>query len=122
MRKKLKNKYNVLIFIGPLEKKFTDIFNDFIVIKDVNLIKLAGAISLCDVFVSNDTGPVHMAAALNVSTITLFSTGDDKSVGALIDKKTFIKRDNINDITVDEVLQKLKLLKTIDFHTASVLF
>ena len=76
----------------------------------VELIKLSGAISLCDVLITNDTGPAHLAAALEVPTLTLFSTGEDYNVGALIDKKEFIKNIDINEITVEEVSNKFNLL------------
>ncbi len=76
----------------------------------INLIKLSGAISLCDVLITNDTGPAHLASALDVPTLTLFSTGENYNVGALIEKKEFIKNININEITVEEVIDKLKII------------
>lgn len=107
----LKADYNILIFIGPCEKTYKYAFKeDSFFIEDINLIKLSGAISLCDVLITNDTGPAHLAAALNISTLTLFSTGEDYNVGALIDKKEFIKNININEITVEEVINKLKII------------
>ncbi len=110
LAKKLEVAYNVVIFLGPSEKKFTNTFKDFKVVSDVNLNQLCGAISVCNYFISNDTGPVHIAAALNIPTLTLFSTGCDENVGALIDAKEFIQNSNINKITCDEVLEKLHLL------------
>jgi len=104
----LKSDYNILIFIGPNEIKYEKTFNkNLTIIKDVNLIKLAGAISICDIFITNDTGPAHMAAALNVSTLTLFSTGDDTNVGALILNKEYLQNKNINEITVEAVKNKI---------------
>lgn len=111
LQKTLKEKYNILIFVGPSEKVYKYAFekNTFF-IEDVNLIELSVAISICDVIITNDTGPAHIAAALDVPTLTLFSTGDDWNVGALIDKKEFIKNEDINKITVNEVINKLELL------------
>ena len=107
----LKADYNILIFIGPYEKAYKYAFKeDSFFIEDINLIKLSGAISLCDVLITNDTGPAHLAAALDVPTLTLFSTGEDYNVGALIDKKEFIKNIDINEITVEKILKKLPLL------------
>ncbi len=93
-----------LIFIGPKERHLVGYFVEFDQVKGVDLVELAGAIERCKIFISNDTGPVHMAAALGVPTITLFSTGDDYEVGALAKKKRFIKKIPINDIDVDEVM------------------
>ena len=107
----LKANYNILIFIGPCEKAYKYAFKeDSFFIEDINLIKLSGAISICDCFISNDTGPVHIAAALQISTLTLFSTGNDFNVGALSNKKQTIKNVNINKITVNEVIEKLNNL------------
>ena len=107
----LKADYNILIFIGPCEKTYKYAFKeDSFFIEDINLIKLSGAISICDCFISNDTGPVHIAAALQISTLTLFSTGNDFNVGALSNKKQSIKNVNINKITVNEVIEKLNNL------------
>ena len=107
----LKADYNILIFIGPCEKVYKYAFKeDSFFIQDINLIKLSGAISLCDVLITNDTGPAHLAAALDVLTLTLFSTGEDYNVGALISKKEFIKNIDINKITIEEVINKLKII------------
>lgn len=107
----LSEKYNILIFIGSLEKKYKYAFQkDSLFVEDVNLVSLAGAISLCEVMITNDTGPAHMAAALNIPTLTLFSTGEDWNVGVLSNKKEFLKNININDISIDEVLNKFSIL------------
>ncbi len=102
---------NVLVFFGPKEKRFLPVFDErFIKVADVDLVELAATIKLCDLFVSNDTGPVHMAAALGVATLTLFSTGEDWQVGCLSERKSFIKRIPIDAIGVDEVEQKVREL------------
>jgi heptosyltransferase I len=107
----LKIDYNVLIFIGPSEKTYKYAFKEgSFFIEDINLIRLSGAISLCDVLITNDTGPAHLAAALDVPTLTLFSTGEDYNVGALISKKEFIRKEKINDITIEEIIEKLNNL------------
>jgi len=39
--------------------------------------QLAGVISCCNVFISNDAGPMHIAAALGVPTVGLFGPGEE---------------------------------------------
>ena len=43
--------------------------------------ELASLISLCNVFVSNDSGPMHIAAALRVPLIALFGSTSDVKTG-----------------------------------------
>ena len=100
-----------MVFFGPKEKKFVNLFSDEVIkVVDVDLEELAATIALCDIFISNDTGPVHMAAALGVPTLTLFSTGNDWQVGCLNPKKRFIKKADINAITVKEVIEESEKL------------
>lgn len=107
LAKELENEFNILVFIGPSEMKFKSVFEELNIIKNTSLNELCGAISSCDFFITNDTGPAHIAAGFNVPTVTLFSTGTDENVGALIYKKESIQRDNINEISIEEVKNKL---------------
>ncbi|MGD9971104.1 MAG: glycosyltransferase family 9 protein [Sulfuricurvum sp.] len=109
----LSERYTILVFIGPLEQRYKEIFKDFVIIENTTLEELSGAISLCTYFISNDTGPVHIAAALAVPTITLFSTGDDANVGCLNLSKRSIQKADINAITVPEVITELDTLADI---------
>ncbi len=107
----LEKEYNILIFIGPAEKLYKYAFKkNSLFIEDVNLIDLSISMSLCDIVITNDTGPAHIAAAIGITTITLFSTGEDWNVGVLTDKKAFLKSNNINNLTINQVLTKLNTL------------
>jgi len=108
---RLQERYRVLVFIGPGERQYAGVFDGVCeIVTDTSIPQLCGAIGLCDLFISNDTGPVHLAGALGVSTLTLFSTGEDWQVGALAEHKRWIRRDNINEISVDEVQGELERL------------
>jgi len=62
------------------------------------------ALSECALLVSNDTGPGHLAAALDVPIVTLFSTGTPENVGPLaIRARWFRDETNINSIRVAAV-------------------
>lgn len=46
-----------------------------------SLRELAALISECDVFITNDSGPMHIAAALHVPTVALFGSTDSSATG-----------------------------------------
>ncbi len=48
-----------------------------------NLRQLMAAISVCQLFVSNDSGPMHLAAALNVPVVAIFGSTDPVVTGPL---------------------------------------
>ena len=59
----------------------------------------------CRLVVSNDTGPGHLAAALGIPVLTLFSTGDPDNVRPLAPRaRWFRDAGDINRIRVDAVL------------------
>lgn len=78
----ISSKYDIVIFGGPAE---TDIASDIAKILDENGVKnynnLAGKTSIpeliekiggLDIFITNDSGPMHVAAAFKVPTIAIF--------------------------------------------------
>ncbi len=86
--------------------------------------ELVCAISLCDVLVTNDSGPMHIASAMGTSLVALFGSTDQTVTGpygqkqTVIDKKVScspcLKRTCpidfrcMRQITVDEVLRCLE--------------
>jgi lipopolysaccharide heptosyltransferase II len=74
--------YRVVITAGPGE---SDVIRRLLnasgsaphVLPLVPLRALAAAISRCSVFVSNDAGPMHIAAALGVPTVGIFGPGEE---------------------------------------------
>ncbi|WP_370277019.1 glycosyltransferase family 9 protein [Pontibacterium sp.] len=108
LAKRLSGQAEVVIFAGPAEEQYLSSFVDKgHLVRSVTLPQLCGAISCCDLIVSNDTGPAHIAGALGVPLVTLFSTGDDHEVGAICNQKRYIKCVPINEIQVDEVLVQM---------------
>lgn len=71
------NQYRIILFGGYKEVEISDYFNDFKHshffnwIGKFNLNELISAISQCHLFICNDTGPMHIAAACNVPVINL---------------------------------------------------
>lgn len=57
---------------------------------ETNLKELAVLESMCDLVISNDSGPVHVAAAAGTPTITIFGPSDEKKYRPLGDKHEIV--------------------------------
>ncbi|MBI9077866.1 MAG: glycosyltransferase family 9 protein [Desulfatibacillum sp.] len=69
-----------------------------------NMEGLAKACGEASLMVSNDTGPGHLAAALGVPVVTLYSTGDPHNVGPLAPRTVWFRdQEDINRIAVGGV-------------------
>jgi heptosyltransferase-2 len=53
---------------------------------------LAGGLAACDAVVANDTGPMHLAAALGTPLVALFGAGDPGQTGPLAPRSTVVVR------------------------------
>ncbi|WP_200763498.1 lipopolysaccharide heptosyltransferase II [Nitrosophilus alvini] len=82
----LSDKYNILIFGGPGEVKIAkDIENELLKLGvknyknlagKTNIAKLISSIAALDLFITNDSGPMHIAAAYKVPTVAIFGPTD----------------------------------------------
>lgn len=77
-----KKRLHFFIFIGSEEKdleKIKDIVEDkskISIIKGIEIRKVAAIINKCKLFISNDSGLMHIAAACNVPTLGIFTQTD----------------------------------------------
>ena len=71
---------------------------------DRSIPEVAALISLLDLFITNDTGILHVAASTRTPQISLFGPTDPHVWAPIGDMKIYIKKsENINDISVDDV-------------------
>ncbi|MGH7797965.1 MAG: glycosyltransferase family 9 protein [Candidatus Binatia bacterium] len=69
----------VLLFLGPVEQERggTELLqNDCVVASDLRLAQAAALLARCDLYLGNDSGISHLAAALGVRTVALFGPSD----------------------------------------------
>jgi heptosyltransferase-3 len=71
----------VIIFVGPEERELAAYFHGEVghrtkVVFDPDLRRVAALISACNLFVACDSGPVHLACALQVRTVAIFLHDD----------------------------------------------
>ncbi len=116
----------VIIFGGPKEgelvRSVTNLMQHPAIpfAGNLQIRQLAACIEKCDLFLTNDTGPMHIAAAVRTPTVALFGPGDHVRFQPLGESNTVIRhdvpcspckqftekcKDNIcmKQITVDEV-------------------
>ena len=76
----------ILVFTGPDEVELQDKMSQImkikpIFIKDIGLRQLAAIIQRCQLYIGNDTGPMHIAAAVGTRVISIFGSTDAKRSG-----------------------------------------
>lgn len=100
----------VIVFAGPEEREFvakarslfppTTIFLDRLTIP-----QLASAQARLTLFISNDTGPMHIAAAVGTSVIVILDRPTPHSFTPVGDQHRVLCGVDVNDISVDRVYQ-----------------
>ncbi len=71
--------------------------------------------SKASVFVGNDSGPAHVAAAFGVPSIVLFSTSNPAIWGPWqTESEVIVSRDGLQAVTVSRVIAALEKLKTLE--------
>jgi heptosyltransferase-1 len=98
----------ILVFVGPEERAFIkDIRRQFppstVVLEQLTIPQLAAAQARLAAFVSNDTGPMHIASAVGTPVVLLLDKRAPESYLPQGDRHRVIYNSVIGDITVDEV-------------------
>jgi len=101
----LSNQYDIIIFGGPNESDIAaDIENGLIDSGVTNYQNLAGKttipelinrISSLDLFVTGDSGPMHVAAAFQVPTVAIFGPTKDDETSQWMNEKSIIVKKNL---------------------------
>lgn len=99
---------SVLVFLGPEEFHLLDEINhkfppEAVVLDKLKLLPLFAALSLLDVLVSNDTGPMHLAAIAGTQIVLIWDKRGNPIFMPLTDKLTLVSSGTIDEIGVDEV-------------------
>jgi ADP-heptose:LPS heptosyltransferase len=103
-----RNDIQPLIFVGPEEEsKLAQIRKLFspptLVLGRLSIPELAAAQSRLGVFVSNDTGPVHLAAAVGTPVVVLIDSPKAHAYVPLSDSRRLIFSESVAAIEVQEV-------------------
>ena len=120
--KRLHEKYecNILITSGLIDKEITDKVRDelkslninCVVLENTTIRKVGAVIKLTDLYITNDTGTLHVAGGVDANVISLFGPAHGYEWAPKGDNKIYIQSptDNINDITSILILLFIKNL------------
>jgi heptosyltransferase-2 len=99
------DRYNIIIFGGPRELEMAkDIENSLKKLNIVNYSNIAGKTNIqelcaniggCSLFITNDSGPMHVAAAYQVPTVAIFGPTKHKETSQWKNKKSEIVRHDL---------------------------
>ena len=98
----------VLVFLGPEEFHLLDEIREkfppeAIILDKLKLIPLFAALSMVDVLVSNDTGPMHLAAIAGTKIVLIWDNRGNPIFMPLTEKLVVVSSGTIDEIGVDEV-------------------
>lgn len=97
----LVNKYGAKVIIFGSQQEM-DIAAEIVNLSQVPVISMAGKTSIrelmsmikqCSIFVTNDSGPMHIAAALNIPITAIFGSTDPEKTGPMGNNHIVIKKD-----------------------------
>ncbi len=93
------HKAKIIIFGGASEKNLMDDIENLMVKKPLNVAgkttvrELIALISECALFITNDSGPMHMASALNVPVISIFGPTDSEATSPAGDRTIMVRKE-----------------------------
>ena len=87
---------SILLFAGPNERKLQAQVADKmetppILVESGKLREVAALIAACDLYIGNDTGPMHIAAAVRTPVVALFGSTNHIRSGPYGDKHTVVQ-------------------------------
>jgi lipopolysaccharide heptosyltransferase II len=88
----------VVVFGGPHERALTRTVAGAAAVDaggTTDLPLLAAALSECDILVTNDSGPLHLAAAVGTPTISLWGAGDPAETGVMATSSRMLRRPDL---------------------------
>ncbi len=132
--KAIKQKYDVVFLIlwGPGDENDVNFIknnlgNNAVLIPEVKIGKLSALIKNCNMVIANDSGPMHIAAALGIPTLGIFGPTNPKAHGPYSPNSDYVikqdlhciicnklvcpyKHECMTQLPVDVILQKVKIM------------
>jgi ADP-heptose:LPS heptosyltransferase len=114
----------VLVFIGPEEEGLVSQMRTLfpaqvVLLERLSVLQLASALARLAVFVSNDTGPMHIAAAVGTPVVLLLDKRAPETYLPLGDQHKNLYKNLVSEIDVEEVYEATRSV-LIQGRTASL--
>ena len=101
----LSSQYDIIIFGGPDEKDIAKDIEKYLIEKGIDNYKnlaakitineLINQISNLDLFITGDSGPMHLAAAFQIPTVAIFGPTKDSETSQWMNEKSIIVKKNL---------------------------
>lgn len=98
----------ILLLWGPDDKTEVDYIktkmnDDILLAPKTNLRELAAIIEKCDLIIANDSGPMHIAAAMQVPTLGLFGPTDPEKHGPFSEFSDYVIKKDLHCIICNKL-------------------
>lgn len=102
-----KNKF--LILWGPGDENdatliYSALKNVSVLAPQTDVAEMAGLISLCNLVIANDSGPMHIAAAMKIPTIGIFGPTDPKKHGPYSSNSDYLIKEDLHCIICNKLV------------------
>ncbi|HLX12739.1 MAG TPA: glycosyltransferase family 9 protein [Bacteroidota bacterium] len=117
--KQFANEYNagIVITSGPMDREVLSsiegkITPEHLIVKDKSIREVAAIINELDMFVTNDTGIMHVAGAVNTNLLALFGPSDPLQWAPIGAKNRFItgREKSMDSLGMEEVYSILRII------------
>lgn len=102
----LSKKFDIIIFGGIEEQDFASEIEEILIRNNINnyqnlagktsIGELINNISILDILITGDSGPMHIAASLKIPTVTIFGPTNDAETAQWMNPKSIIVKKNLD--------------------------
>ena len=102
----LSSHYDIIIFGGPNEKDIAEDIEKYLIDRSINnyinlsaktsINELISHIETLDLFITGDSGPMHLAAAYQIPTVAIFGPTNDNETSQWMNENSFILKQSLD--------------------------